>query len=178
MLPPMDHRGLLPPANAPYAATFAEVHDRFVTEAPFPEARQRVFDALTLYASLIWDVLPNARLRINGGFTTHKQWAAPEDADVVVVYRAADAPHGLDAAVAGPLFTVLQMSGRIGEATVRLPKAHVMGGLIDAFPAPEELEPVLRSWHHFWSTVTGPDKTVIPGEYKGYVEVSNPNVEQ
>ena len=171
----MNSRGLLPPADVPYPASLSDVHQRFVREAPFPSERQRVFDALALYASLVWERLPSAKLRIDGGFVTHKAWAAPADADVVVVLDENCTEDGLDAALEAPLFTVLSMTGTVTGVRVSLPKAHVMGGLIDAFPTHSTAPASLAFWHDFWSKVTGQDKTELPGVRKGYVEVSNPD---
>ena len=176
MLPALDERGMLPPADTPYSTTLDELHQRFVVDAPFPEQRQRIFAALSLYASLVWDSLPSAKLRIDGGFVTHKTWAAPEDADVVVVYDRPTPPGGLSAVVHAPLFTVSDFSGEVSGKRLVLPKAAVMGGLIDAYPAPSDNPAGLAYWHRQWSNVTGPDKNQANGERKGYVEVSNPNV--
>ncbi|MBT1618089.1 hypothetical protein KK090_02350 [Curtobacterium flaccumfaciens pv. poinsettiae] len=178
VLPAMDDRGLLPPATHPYETTLDELHQRFVVEAPFREQRQRVFDALSLYASLVWDSLPTARLRIDGGFITHKTWAAPEDADVVVVYDRPTPSGGLSAVVRAPLFTMSNLTAVVSDQSVTLDKAPVMGGLIDAYPAPADKPAGLAYWDRLWSNVTGPGKTLLDGERKGYVEVTNPNAEQ
>ncbi|MDQ0537704.1 hypothetical protein DEJ21_00795 [Curtobacterium sp. MCSS17_006] len=175
MLPALDDRGFLPPATHPYPATLDELHQRFVVEAPFRERRQRVFDALSLYAALVWDALPSARLRIDGGFVTHKPWAAPEDADVVVVYDRPTPPGGLSAVVRAPLFTMSNLTAVVSGESVTLEKAAVMGGLIDAYPAPADKPALLAYWDRMWSNVTGPGKTSLDGERKGYVEVMNPN---
>ncbi|MGN7222381.1 DUF6932 family protein [Curtobacterium flaccumfaciens] len=174
----MDDRGLLPPATHPYETTLDELHQRFVVEAPFREQRQRVFDALSLYASLVWDSLPTARLRIDGGFITHKTWAAPKDADVVVVYDRPTPSGGLSAVVRAPLFTMSNLTAVVSDQSVTLDKAPVMGGLIDAYPAPADKPAGLAYWDRLWSNVTGPGKTLLDGERKGYVEVTNPNAEQ
>jgi len=178
VLPAMDHRGLLPPATDPYPATLEELHQRFVVEAPFREQRQRVFDALSLYASLVWEALPTARLRIDGGFVTHKPWAAPEDADIVVVYDRPTPPGGLDKAVRRPLFTMKDVVSVIAGRPANLDKVAVMGGLIDAYPVPADKHAVLAYWDRMWANVTGPGKTLLDGERKGYVEVTNPNAGQ
>ncbi|WP_420365888.1 hypothetical protein AAEP80_02860 [Curtobacterium sp. L3-7] len=178
VLPAMDGRGLLPPAAHPYTATLEELHERFVVEAPFREQRQRVFDALSLYAALVWDALPSARLRIDGGFITHRTWAAPEDADVVVVYDKPTPPGGLDRVVRASLFTMSDVTAVVANKPAALDKVAVMGGLIDAYPAPADKPALLEYWDRMWSNVTGPGKTLLEGERKGYVEVTNPNAEQ
>jgi hypothetical protein len=178
VLPALDERGMLPPAEHPYTTTLEELHQRFVVEAPHREQRQRIFSALSLYAELIWVSLPSARLRIDGGFVTHKDWAAPEDADVVVVYDTPAPSGSLSAIVRAPLFTVSDVSGKVSGQPLNMPKSAVMGGLIDAYPAPAGKPAQLAYWDRMWSNVTGPDKTLVAGERKGYVEVSNPHVEQ
>ena len=83
--PLLDGRGMLPPASNPYGATLNELYETFVEQAPFRPRRELIFRALSLYAELVWQESPEARLWIDGGFATHKVWEAPEDADVVVI---------------------------------------------------------------------------------------------
>ncbi|OAN29116.1 hypothetical protein A4X17_05950 [Plantibacter sp. H53] len=166
---------MLPPSTEPYPATLDEVYDRFVAEAPFAAERERVFTALKLYAELVWDLFPDARLRIDGGFTTHKDWAAPHDADVVVLcptYTDEQVSQGIEA----PLFTFLNAEGTLLGQRVSIGKAHVMGGLIDGFFVPADVVEVREFFEDYWSAVTDRDKQVVPGLRKGYVEVINPDV--
>jgi hypothetical protein len=176
VLPDMDpvNGWLLPPAPDPYLTTFDEIHERFVAGAPFMEERQTVFDALLIYARLIWRVVPNARLRINGGFVTHKSWAAPEDVDIAVVCPTISEDQ-LERAIVAPLFTLLDVKGVVVGIPEAIPKLHVMGGLVDAFPILPGLPALDATFRRIWSTVKGDDGELIPGLTKGYVEVVNPD---
>lgn len=176
MLPDMDPANgwLLPPAPDPYLTTFDELHERFVEGAPFTAERQAVFDALLLYARLIWRIVPDARLRINGGFVTHKPWAAPEDVDIAVVCPTISQDQ-LERAIVAPLFTLLDVKGVVVEIPVEIPKLHMMGGLVDAFPILPGLPLLDASFRRIWSTVKGEDGGLIPNLTKGYVEVVNPH---
>lgn len=176
MLPPIDPiTGLLPAAADPYPATLEELHALFVVAAPFSAERELLFEALTLYAKLIWAIFPDALLRINGGFVTHKTWAAPADVDIAVVCPTLT-PQQVESAITAPLFTILNGQGDVFGGRVGLPKVHVMGGLVDAFPVPGNLQHVRDYFDNHWSSVTDQAKNVIAGLRKGYVEVSNPNV--
>lgn len=175
MLPPLDPTtGHLPATGSPHACTLDDIHERFVVGAPFEERRQRLFEALRLYAAMIWDIFPDARLRINGGFITHKRWAAPDDVDIAVLCPTATQAQ-IEAAVGGPLFTVIGAQGKIMGHSVAFSKAHVMGGLIDAFPILPSLPASEATFHRLWSGVTDQNKQPIAGASKGYVEVVNPN---
>jgi hypothetical protein len=175
VLPKVDPAtGFLPPGPNPYLTTLDEIHATFVVGAPFASERQDVFEALALYARLVWAIFPDARLRIDGGFITHKTWAAPQDADVVVVCPTYTAEQ-IEKAVSAPLFTMLGAKGSVSGMTVQLPKAHVMGGLVDGFFVPEAMTANMAYFDKFWSSVTDQNKKVVPGQSKGYVEVINPN---
>jgi hypothetical protein len=175
VLPDMDAAtGLLPAAPDPYLATLEEVRQRFVDEAPYSAEREVLFDALALYARVVWRLLPDARLRIDGGFVTHKAWAPPEDVDIAVVCPTITSAQ-LDEAVNRPLFTVLGVQGKIVGLDVRIPKSHVMGGLVDAFPVLPFLPKTDGFFRRLWSTVYDENKNVVPGLAKGYVEVVNPD---
>jgi hypothetical protein len=176
VLPNMDtsNAWLLPPSAEPYTATFEEIHDRFVLGAPFAVDRQAVFDALFLYAKLIWQIIPDARLRINGGFVTHKSWAAPADVDIAVVCPTISQDQ-LDRATSAPLFTLLNVSGEIAKSRVTIAKLHLMGGLVDAFPILPALPATDALFRRIWAMVKGEDGTITPGLTKGYIEVSNPD---
>jgi hypothetical protein len=176
VLPDMDpvNAWLLPPAPDPYPTTFDEIHERFVAGAPFTEERQFVFDALLIYAKLLWRIVPDARLRINGGFVTHKRWAAPEDVDIAVVCPTISQDQ-LERATLAPLFTVLDVNGVVVGIPAAIPKLHVMGGLVDAFPILPGLPALDATFRRLWSTVKGDDGELIPNLIKGYVEVVNPD---
>jgi hypothetical protein len=175
VLPPIDPTtGLLPEAPDPHRATLDEVYLAFVTAAPFPERRELIFNALSLYARLIWAIYPDARLRIDGGFVTHKTWAEPEDIDVAVVCPTIT-PAQRDAATEAGLFSIGGAQGVVHRRKVGpIQKLHPMGGLVDAFYVPEKDVPYREFFEDYWSTETGPNKQPT-GRRKGYVEVVNPD---
>jgi hypothetical protein len=168
--------GLLPESDEPYSVTLEEIHATFVAGAPhFRDERQLVFDALCLYARLIWAIVPRASLRVDGGFITHKAWAPPADVDIAVVMNGVTQDQ-LDRALEAPLFTLLSVSGEVVGSRVSLAKSHVMGGLVDAFPILPNLPVADEFFRELWSSVTDADKKVVAGLKKGYVEVVNPDV--
>lgn len=175
MLPPVDPQtGLLPEAANPYASTLTEVHDRFVVGAPFQERRQLLFDALTVYAELIWSVYPDARLRLDGGFITLKAWGEPKDIDIAVVCPTISATQR-DTAVGAGLFTIKDATGVVHRRNIpSVQKLQPFGGLIDSFYVPEKDHQVRQFFEDFWARETGPDKKPT-GRRKGYVEVVNPH---
>jgi hypothetical protein len=175
VLPQIDvGTGLLPASAAPYAATLEEIHDRFVAGAPFEPRRQLLFDTLVIYSKLIWAIYPDARLRIDGGFVTHKTWAAPDDIDIAVVCPTIS-PLQRDTAISAGLFSIKGATGNVHRRTIEpIPKLHPMGGLIDSFYVPQIDNDMREFFEKFWATETGPDK-LPTGRQKGYVEVVNPD---
>ncbi len=149
---------LLPAGRHP--ATLAQIEERFVREAPFPDDRRPLFDALQLYADRVWKVAGDAPLWVNGGFVTHKPWAAPEDIDVVFVLTARQA-RDTPMFVLGPLCSAKLPSGG---------KSKAMGGLIDGFCI-DGRAALERYWDGLWSSVTDEHKVKIEGLVKGYLEV-------
>lgn len=173
---------LLPPCTfpAPHRCTFDELYQRFVLEAPFAEERQIVFDSLRIYGTLVWRLLPAARLWVDGGFVTHKQWAAPGDADVVVIITQADF-EALPQDDYLKLTQLLTMQGvdAASPGVTGVPRVQPMGGMIDGFlgfdTGDPANQPSLMLWFDFWSGVTDERKMVREGVLKGFVEVVNPN---
>lgn len=143
-----------------HVATLDEIYEAFVVNAPFRPRRELIFRALALYIDLVSPQFSTCRYWINGGFVTHKTWAEPEDADVVVVV-----PPGEDSKVAQPGFLpLLSLPSSAG-------KVHPMGGLIDGFVA-VDVPAALASWEFRWSSVRDEQHNVVPGVNKGYLEVS------
>lgn len=173
MLPKMDPAtGLLPLAANPYAATLPEVYERFVEEAPHRERRELIFRALEIYAELVWASFPDARLRIDGGFVTHKTWE-PHDVDVVVICPTTS-PAIREKAFSDGLFTMENVTGETRDGRIHtIDRLQPMGGLIDGFYVPETQLPVKLWFEDFWTRVTDQNKNVVPGIRKGYVEVIN-----
>lgn len=168
-LPTLDpFLGTLPPNQFPYRVTLADVHDVFVVRAPFRERREQLFMALSLYSSAIWDLLPDARLWVDGGFTTHKDWASPSDVDVAVIADKVDNVTKGTLASMG-LFTMTEVSGKANE--LLLPQMHKLlpfGGMIDSY-----FTTTAHSYFYkqLWSQVKGPDGKIIEGASKGFLEV-------
>jgi len=128
-----------------------------------------------LYSQLIWDIYPDARLRIDGGFVTHKTWAAPDDVDIAVVCPTIS-PAQRDAAVGAGLFSIRDAQGMVHRRQIQpIPKLHPMGGLVDAFYVPEKDTHYREFFEEYWSTETDLNKQPT-GRRKGYVEVVNPDV--
>ena len=164
--------GLLPPADEPYRATLAQLHEIFVENAPHRARRQLIFDALALYARLIWAIYPDAKLRIDGGFITHKTWAPPGDVDVAVVCPTISAQQR-DAATRAGLFSILGASGTVHRRAVGpIEKLHPMGGLVESFYVPAKDHAYREFFEDYWSTETDRNKKPT-GRRKGYVEVVN-----
>ena len=102
---------------------------------------------------------------IDGGFITHKTWAAPHDADVALVFQPSVA---FNEEPVVPLLTLRNVSA----AELRLPATRLqpMGGLVDAFLVPDQ--PAHTAiWHETWSSVKDANGAILPGKRKGYVEV-------
>lgn len=165
----LNDYGELAYREEPYQATLGDLHDLFVQGAPFESRRRLVQRALELYAELVWAAAPQARLWINGGFTTLKQWGAPEDADVVSIVPVEDYSRFTKEPALLPLNTLGNARASSPEGFTAA-KLHTMGGLIDGYFV-ADYEPWLLPWRIKWSTVNGPDKKPIDGRKKGFVEV-------
>lgn len=168
-LPPMTGDGLLPPGV--HRTAVDQLRERFVDDAPFPKERSRVFGAFEVYTELVWALFPTARLWVNGGFVTHKTWAAPGDIDVAVLAPTAD----INARYAESLS--LWTLGGVSVQTLNLqgvPRIQPMGGLIDGFCVPDDVPPAVAYWNDLWSRVIDENKAQVPGKMKGFVEVMCP----
>ncbi len=138
-----------------------------MTGAPNADQRAIILAALRVYAELVWQRLPGAKLWINGGFVTHKS-AAPKDVDVVVVapagteYDLAEHPEDL------PLWTMHRVS--VAGLNVSALRMQPMGNLVDGFFVSEDQPAAVHTWRSFWQRlkVDGePDRL----DAKGFVEV-------
>lgn len=182
---PEMRSGLLPPCvfPHPHRGSLHEVRNLFVDQAPFSDERRVLFRTLELYAELVWAEIADAKLWIDGGFVTHKPWAAPADADVVIVVPEATVPR-VDAARLAPLITHQNMStgslsGPHGKP-FRLARMQPMGGKIDGFVTVESdvddmAEGTASYWFDLWSRVTDRHKEPVTNLRKGFVEVVNPD---
>jgi hypothetical protein len=160
MLPDLDGTGYgLMPAGR-HAATLDEIEERFVTAAPYGEARARIWAGFRVWESLLREQLPTAILWIDGGFVTHKDWAAPSDLDVLVLARQGEAAKA-DRVKLEPLLTVDDGVNRV----------QPMSGLVDAHFALRGDGPLIVFFDGWWQKVRGRDRLEVPGLTKGYVEV-------
>ncbi len=167
MIPPLTHEGLLPPGRHP--ATFVELEQAFVVGAPNPVERARIYSGLQLYVALLRELLPNAALWINGGFTTHKS-QVPADVDVAIAVPAAQ----VNALKPTEVIRFLQLLTlqHVTSASASSPRVQPMGGLIDAHLVDLSDPASMAVWDQTWSGVTDPvTKTLIPSKVKGYLEV-------
>lgn len=160
-LPMLNAAGRLP--EGIHRGSAKDLRLRFVDGAPHSTRRDTLLQAFELYAEQVWEILPEARLWVDGGFVTHKAWE-PKDIDVVILVSHSDVV-GVDQSRLFPLLT------RTAENGIRI---QPMGGLVDGFIADRNDPAVTRYWSDFWSTVTDESKEPVEGVRKGYVEVIAP----
>lgn len=183
MIPALDPTtGLLPPGR--HRASWQEVEDVFVRNAPHLAERRLLFARLRDWADQCWSILPKAELWIDGGFVRHDPIRAPFDVDVVAFAELDELAAAL-AQVQGEL-SLAEEDIRLGReprrcpfamryyslwtlasATVeggRPPRAQPFGSSVDGFVNPKQ-QSARDSWHRAWSGLaTG-------GPEKGYLEV-------
>jgi hypothetical protein len=170
----------IPPISGPYAtlpvgrhkATFDEVYEHFVENAPFKGPRELIYEALRLYAKVVASEFSDVTLWINGGFVTHKPWAAPSDTDVVAVVPQADYTNMCSNTDCLRFMTLQGVM--VAQPQTSLPVARIqpMAGLVDSFVVPDD-PTVTAVWHHRWSLVSDQNKTLLDPAViqKGYLEV-------
>lgn len=154
--------GLLPEGRHP--CTMSEVEQLFVTAAPFAAERGLVFDALSVWVRAVGVLLPGSKCWINGGFVTHKTWAAPEDADVVVFATEAQLAALTD-----------QQQKQLDTLLTQHPsgggRVQPMGGLVDGFLSVRNEPDNTIYWLHQWGRVRGSDRGEVHDVRKGFLEV-------
>lgn len=143
-------------------ATLDEIEARFVNDAPFADRRRLVFDAFRLWHEIVTAIVPSARFWLDGGFITHKNWAAPSDVDVTVMLKADDLNNLTDEEQQRflPLFT------KAGPSPQR-----PMSGLVDAYICLRGDVDKTLYWREHWSTVLDENRVILSGTRKGLVEV-------
>ncbi|OYX56408.1 MAG: hypothetical protein B7Y93_03890 [Micrococcales bacterium 32-70-13] len=163
MIPPFDAEAWYLPQGL-HAATLDEIEQRFVVAAPFADRRRIVFDAFRLWHGVVSTIVPAARFWVDGGFITHKPWAAPSDVDVTVMLRPDDLNNLSDDEQQrlDPMFT------RIGP-----PRQQPMSGLVDAFVCLRGDVDRTLYWREHWSTVIDGNRAQLSGTQKGFVEVKS-----
>lgn len=165
-IPALDADGNLPPGI--HSATLDEIHEVFVVGAPFETERALIFTAMALHMHVSRDRLgAGPVVWVNGGFATHKTWAAPKDVDLAYVVPLALAlrarqPDMMD------LWTNQDVSA--GQPMLVSDRVQPMAGLVDAFFIPE-MPHSLAVWQHTWSRVKLEDGTIDPIKEKGFLEV-------
>lgn len=159
---PTGEHGTLEPRI--HRATLPEIEQVFVHEAPFAEQRAPIFAALNAWVASIDMLLPGARLWLDGGFITHKSWAAPSDADIVAHHPNEIAEAWSEAQVR--LLKGMLTNGDTGE--------RPMGGLIDAYWFASGNSQSSSYWKDLWTRVRGRDGLEVIGHSKGFVEVIRP----
>lgn len=155
----VEGSGLLPPGR--HRATLGETRALFVDGAPFSTHRALLWDTFLLYRGMVAALMPSARFWVNGGFVTHKMWAAPKDIDVCLVAPVAEIEQAGDHL--DPLLTDTTHGRR-----------QPMGGLIDGFLAAQGMSDDIAYWSWEWSRVRDERGDEVPGARKGYVEVIGP----
>ena len=162
MLPAVDTTtkfGLLPEGR--HEASLDEVADLFVSNGPFGSERAVIWQAFLVWEGLIRRHLPTAVLWINGGFVTHKTWAAPSDIDVFVLAR----PSEINAVGPSALLPLLTHRDAANQ------RIQPMSGLVDGHIGGRGDAAVITNYHETWRAVTDENKDEVAGLFKGYVEV-------
>ena len=170
----------IPPTGGQYAtlplgrhpATFEQVYDTFVENAPFPDERGRIFEALTLYAKNLSDICSGLALWVDGGFVTHKSWAPPKDTDVVCVVPQAHYSTMCSNPNVWSLITLQGVHVHSPSTAGPLRRVQPMGGLIDGFII-EDKPADMAVWDYRWSLVNDEHGKLLPDTVrKGYLEVT------
>lgn len=159
---PVFERGAhyLPPGIHP--ATLDAIENAFVEGAPYPKQRRIVFDTFRVWFEIVSDILPDARFWINGGFVTHKDWAPPDDVDVVILAKQHDL-NSLDSEQQELLASLMTVTEPV--------RIQPMSGMVDAFICVRGDIDWTLIWRETWSTLTDRDKEPVQGIQKGFLEV-------
>ena len=161
VLPALQDRPypLLPPGAHP--ATLDEIYEVFVQDAPFRVERERIWSAVLPWATQVSAYFPGAQIFMDGGFVTHKDFAAPSDVDFCLGIQP-EQYQSLQDWEKSKVFTIR----REGKDPLR-----PYGGLIDAFAFPRDNEARRAYWDIWWSSIRGSNRQIMQGSTKGYVEV-------
>lgn len=168
-LPDWTPGGLLPAGI--HAATMADIHERFVEDAPERTHRELLFNVFQTYMNLLQRFVHSGRVWVDGGFGTQKS-TAPHDVDVVVHpgdWRALEAlPESSQTDLLGLLTHQDIIIGSF-DPPQYWPRLQPIGGILDSFlcyPGQED------AWQQIWSCVKGADGLIVEGAVKGFVELS------
>ncbi|WNM28452.1 hypothetical protein RN607_05475 [Demequina capsici] len=144
-----------------YPASLAEIEEMFVTRAPHVDERRAIFDAFRSWMEGFDSLFPGTTIWLDGGFVTHKDWAAPHDVDVAVHASGPVMARWNPALV--PVFR--------SYFTDRDAGTQPMGGLVDAFFFASDNPAARQYWRNQWGKVRGRDRNTALGVQKGFVEV-------
>ena len=161
LIPPFEGEGWYLPAGL-HSATLDEIEVRFVQEAPFERRRRDIYAAFRLWHGMVSTILPGARFWVDGGFVTHKSWAAPSDVDVTVLVK----PDDLDGLSEEHQQRLESLLTKPGPSRVQ-----PMSGMVDSFICARGDVDRTLYWREHWSSVVGEERALIPGAEKGFLEV-------
>lgn len=163
--------GLLPAAAGAYSASFQEIEQQFVVQAPNSVERADIFAALCVWATRVRATFGSGRIWIDGGFVTHKA-PPPHDVDVVFIPDDPDRVNDeLLLAQGYELLTLQQLFFLHPGTGGTLERLQPVGGLVDAFIADPRRADALQYWHALWSAVKLIDGSISQDQTKGYLEV-------
>jgi len=147
-----------------------EVYEVFVESAPFRDERELIFRALSVYLDIIRSRHSPARVLLNGGFVTHKTWAAPHDADVAIGldtrdYKSTFEPDNISSWTLQGIQFAKPQPGTLN-------KVQPMLGLVDGYFFPSALPNFVHFWEDQWGKVKDEFGNEAVGIRKGYLEMS------
>jgi hypothetical protein len=145
-----------------HEGSLQEIEERFVDDAPFADRRRLVFEAFRLWHEIVTEIVPSARFWVDGGFVTHKPWAAPSDVDVTVMLKPDDL-NNLTDEEQQRLAPMITKSGS--------PPQRPMSGLVDAYICLRGDVDKTLYWREHWSTVFDENRVILTDTHKGFVEV-------
>jgi hypothetical protein len=166
-LPIWNEEGLLPAGVHP--ADLAELHERFVLDAPHPERRELLYSALAVHLKIIQSIIPAGVAWIDGSFC--RCWhESPDDVDIVIKPTDWNALRAVPGAVKAKLYALLTLQdARATDPPVEISRLQPVGGAVDAFlckPGEDDF------WRWQWSVVLDATRNVVTGAEKGFAEVT------
>ncbi|MFC8522352.1 DUF6932 family protein [Pseudarthrobacter sp. NPDC057230] len=153
--------GELPWMAVPIQATLVSIRTAFVTGAPFSKERERLWDAFMLWDRLVQELLPNARVYLDGSFLCHRQDVAPDDIDVFVIADPSDYRR-LSHEEKKQIFNATLLYGL---------RKYKPFDVVDANYCDSTNQHLVAYWAELWSRVRLKDGRFHDSARKGYVEV-------
>ena len=169
MMYDQDVTAKLPPLGVPctYPASLQEIEERFVIGAPFCNERKYLFKALELFCRNIWNILPEAEVWVNGGFVTHKSWAAPKDIDVCVLYSILNIDN-----IADKILQNSTLQNIFHPTFGYIERIQPYGGMLDVFFVDPTDSARVKYWHDTWLTIKDKNGNISEGNRKGFIRIS------